>query len=96
MAVEVSVQRYLFMDGENIAKQYIDAPTDSSVSHCKSEQDNNRPDVFSANYIHDLESIWWILIWVLLGYRKAGSEESTEDYKSEISQRKKILPNYSA
>lgn len=54
MAVEVSVQRYLFMDGENIAKQYIDAPTDSSVSHCTSDQDNNRPDVFSANYIHDL------------------------------------------
>ena len=47
--------------------------------------------LFYFTYIHDLESIWWILIWVLLGYRKAGSEESTEDYKSEISQRKKNI-----
>ena len=47
--------------------------------------------LFYFTYIHDLESIWWIVIWILLEYRKAGFEESTENYKIEIDQRKKNI-----
>ena len=43
--------------------------------------------VFHANYIHDLESIWWILLWVILNFEKAGQEEYTEEYKEEIKER---------
>ena len=47
--------------------------------------------LFYSTYIHDLESIWWIIIWVLIEYRRAGFDESTEDYESEIAQRKKYI-----
>ena len=43
--------------------------------------------LFYANYIHDLESIWWILLWVLLKFQKAGYDEFTEDYQTKIERR---------
>ena len=47
-----------------------------------------------ANYIHDLESIWWIVIWTLFNYQEAslvasnGKEyrETSEAQKNTISQ----------
>ena len=43
--------------------------------------------IFWANYIHDLESIWWILIWTLLAYQKVGSENYSVQSRSEIQRR---------
>ena len=42
---------------------------------------------FWANYIHDLESIWWILIWTLLTYHKTGNDNYTPDTTIETQQR---------
>ena len=42
---------------------------------------------FWANYVHDLESIWWILIWTLLTYEKVGDGNNTPDSNLEIQRR---------
>ena len=42
---------------------------------------------FWANYIHDLESIWWILIWTLLTYERIEDGNYTPESVLEIQQR---------
>ena len=50
--------------------------------------------LFYFNYFHDLESIWWVIIWVLLECLKAGDEEYTEDYERKILQRRAVADEY--
>ena len=42
---------------------------------------------FWANYIHDLESIWWILIWTLLTYQKVGNENYALESNADVQRR---------
>ena len=50
--------------------------------------------LFYFNYFHDLESIWWVIVWVLLECLKAGDEEYTEDYERKILQRRAVADEY--
>ena len=52
---------------ENI--RYESTESGSNLS-CYSQPERHRIP-FWANYIHDLESIWWISVWVLYRFRKA-------------------------
>ena len=60
------------------------------IGHSDPPSPRRKP-LFYFTYIHDLESIWWIIIWVLIEYRRAGFDESTEEYESEIAQRRKYI-----
>ena len=43
--------------------------------------------MFYFNYIHDLESIWWILIWTLLTYQKVGDENYALESNADVQRR---------
>ena len=42
---------------------------------------------FWFSYIHDLESIWWILMWTLLKYQKAGDINNAVESSTEVQSR---------
>ena len=42
---------------------------------------------FWFSYIHDLESIWWVLIWTLLKYQKAGNADNAVESNTEVQKR---------
>ena len=54
--------------------------------------------LFYYNYLHDLESIWWVLIWFLLKYEKAGYKGTAENYittyKDRIKDRMEVSTIY--
>ena len=81
MAVEVAKQRRLY----NQFSMGIDVDVDSGPDDYKREQKEKKkepktPDAPMGvyyNYVHDLESVWWIAVWVLFNFEKkhAGSDE---------------------
>ena len=46
--------------------------------------------IFWSHYIHDLESIWWILIWTLLTYQKHSDEDHAVDPNTELERRMRV------
>ena len=43
--------------------------------------------IFWSHYIHDLESIWWVLIWTLLTYQKVSDENHAVDPNIDLERR---------
>ena len=84
MAVEVYARNYLFSKATKVAADYIGEKTSSEYSFCQSQQDEELPKQFWANYIHDLESIWWIVVWTYFLFKK-DTEEGTPTTKSELT-----------
>ena len=83
MAVEVTARNYLFSGTTKVAADYIGEKTSSEYSFCRSEQGSEHLKQFWANYVHDLESIWWIAVWTFYLFKKKDTEEGpTEDSKS--------------
>ena len=76
MAAEIALQSYLFLPPkerdtfERIRRRMLGGGGDPL-------SDSETEEVLWANYLHDLESIWWILIWVLFNFKKATNIEST-------------------
>lgn len=75
MAAEIALQSYLFLPPkerdtfERIRRRMLGGGDPLS--------DSETEEVLWANYLHDLESIWWVLIWVLFNFKKATNIEST-------------------
>ena len=72
MSVEVATRTLLFYEkksdqGEGPSYE----PTESCTASSSQSQPDKEDRPFWANYIHDLESIWWISVWILYKFRKA-------------------------
>ncbi|EGO04175.1 hypothetical protein SERLA73DRAFT_67889 [Serpula lacrymans var. lacrymans S7.3] len=74
MAVEVEAQRYNFKP--SLADPLADAPTSRSA--------------FRYNPLHDLESMWWIGVWMIFNHRDI--EEMEDNIKEQIQQTQILFP----
>ena len=72
MSVEISRQSYLFAklskdtdegkDSDDYERRQVDKE--------KNPRTDNTPKGIYYNYIHDLESVWWIAVWALFNFEK--------------------------
>ena len=72
MSIEVAAGKYLFTErgtGNDILSR-MDAYENEQTS--SDAQSNVGPGICN-NYIHDLESVWWITVWALFSFEKAMS-----------------------
>ena len=72
MAVEISRQSYLFAKlstntGESKGPDYY---IRRQMDKEKNPGLDDTPEGFYYNYIHDLESVWWIAVWALFNFEK--------------------------
>ena len=81
MPVEIAKQRCLY--NQRCINIDTDADSDSDDSEQEVANRNKKSETAGApmgvyyNYVHDLESVWWIAVWVLFNFEKkhAGSDE---------------------
>ena len=76
MAIEIANQKYLFRSGQFCQSTDTEAEmvaamraAEARYAVLKSEPDHNG---ISYNYIHDIESVWWVMIWALFTFEKEG------------------------
>ena len=72
MSVEISRQSYLFAklskdtdegkDSDDYERRQVDKE--------KNPRTDDTPEGIYYNYIHDLESVWWIAVWALFNFEK--------------------------
>ena len=78
MAVEVENQEYLYLEvnRESMLKACNVSSEDpySLSSHRRPVKSDKQ---FWTNYIHDLESIWWITVWILCRFQKHEKKRET-------------------
>ena len=60
----------------NLSSTYSLSTLSSSPGHDQSKQ-GSKP--FWANYIHDLESIWWIAVWLLYRFEQVERKRKTSE-----------------
>ena len=86
MAIEVAFQTYLHL---KIPKESLlercNVSSDKSCSSSSYNEPKKRCGSFWATYIHDLESIWWIVVWILHRFQKP--EEKRETSKKILKER---------
>ena len=72
MPVEISRQRYLFakLSKDTAEGKGPDDYMQRQVDKEKNPRANNTPKGIYYNYIHDLESVWWIAVWALFNFEK--------------------------
>ena len=72
MAVEISRQRYLFakLSKDTAEGKGLDDYMQRLMHKQKNPRANNTPKGIYYNYIHDLESVWWIAVWALFNFEK--------------------------
>ena len=57
MSVEVAAQKFLFVPSDT-------GPSSTELT-AETEQDKGTEVPFSHNHLHDLESLWWVAVWVV-------------------------------
>ena len=79
MAVEVAEQFYYNHQYDCLDVDALPGALTTETFNCPIAKDypnaEDHPQaegVFEANYVHDLESIWWILVWTWLNFDKKG------------------------
>ena len=72
MAVEISRQKYLFakLSKDTAKGKGPDDYMQRQVDKEKNPRAKNTPKGIYYNYIHDLESVWWIAVWALFNSEK--------------------------
>ena len=72
MAVEIARQRYLFakLSKDTAEGKGLDDYMQRLMHKQKNPRANNTPKGIYYNYIHDLESVWWIAVWALFNFEK--------------------------
>ena len=80
MAVEIARQRYLFakLSKDTAEGKGLDDYMQRQVDKEKNPRTDDTPEGIYYNYIHDLESVWWIAVWALFNFEKkdAGTNKS--------------------
>ena len=73
MAIEIAVQKYLFKP-EQLSQPEADFDAEMRANEARLEilrSKSDREGIF-YNYIHDIESVWWVMIWALFTFEKEG------------------------
>ena len=70
MAVEVADQVYYFSKQVTRTGKELDKIKQKHKAHEKNEETNDTSKGVYYNYIHDLESVWWIAVWALFNFEK--------------------------
>ena len=78
MAIEVACRAYHFMR-QNLSRKILKEREKKGyfVGKHRNLNDTAEPGIHH-NYIHDLESLWWILVWTTFVYEKKPYEMSAE------------------
>ena len=80
MAVEISRQSYLFakLSKDTAEGKGLDDYMQRQVDKKENPRTDDTPKGIYYNYIHDLESVWWIAVWALFNFEKkdAGTNKS--------------------
>jgi len=83
MAVEVALGKYYFTtDSEDTVDQVFDVHMDKLF-------EIQLPTSFAYNPLHDIESLWWVLLWVVLS--KVPSTTPSDDQDELRTHRDKVL-----
>ena len=77
MAIEVAHQAYFSSKAKDSAQASCNESSEGSHFSSSYGQPRQFCKVFWANYIHDLESIWWIAVWVLYRFQKPEQKRKT-------------------
>ena len=79
MAVEVADQVYYFSKQVTRTGKELDKIKQKHKAHEKNGETNDTSKGVYYNYIHDLESVWWIIVWALFNFEKkdAGTDSYT-------------------
>ena len=79
MAVEVADQVYYFSKQVTRTGKELDKIKQKHKAHEKNGETNDTSKGVYYNYIHDLESVWWIVVWALFNFEKkdAGTDSYT-------------------
>ena len=70
MAVEVAHQEYHFSKQPARAGKTLDDYIQEREAYEKNRETNDTSKRVYYNYIHDLESVWWIAVWALFNFEK--------------------------
>ena len=72
MAVEISRQSYLFakLSKDTAEGKGLVDYKQRHVDKRKNPRTDDTPEGIYYNYIHDLESVWWIAVWALFNFEK--------------------------
>ena len=72
MPVEISRQRYLFakLSKDTAEGKGLDDYMQRQVDKKENPRTDDTPKGIYYNYIHDLESVWWIAVWALFNFEK--------------------------
>ena len=74
MAVEVADQAYYFSEQSTGADKTLDDYIQELKAYEKNRETNDTSQGVFYNYIHDLESVWWIIVWALFNFEKKDTE----------------------
>ena len=74
MAVEVAHQVYYFSKQPARAGKTLDDYRQEHKAYEKNRKMNDTSKKVYYNYIHDLESVWWIVVWALFNFEKKDAE----------------------
>ena len=78
MAVEVADQAYYFSEQSTGAGKELDDYRQEHKAYEKNRETNDTSKGVFYNYIHDLESVWWIVVWALFNFEK--KDARTDSY----------------
>ena len=76
MAVEIARQRYLFakLSKDTAEGKGLDDYMQRLMHKEENPEQVGEPKGIYYNYIHDLESVWWIVVWALFNFEKKDAE----------------------
>ncbi|PAV18251.1 hypothetical protein PNOK_0673700 [Pyrrhoderma noxium] len=78
MPVEVADQVYYFSEQSTGAGKTMDDYIQEREAYEKNRETNDTSKGVYYNYIHDLESVWWIVVWALFNFEK--KDARTDSY----------------
>ena len=78
MPVEVADQVYYFSEQSTGADKTLDDYIQEREAYEKNRKTNDTSKGVYYNYIHDLESVWWIAVWALFNFEK--KDARTDSY----------------
>ena len=78
MPVEVADQAYYFSEQLTGAGKTLDDYIQEYKAYEKNQETNDTSEGVFYNYIHDLESVWWIAVWALFNFEK--KDARTDSY----------------
>src|SRR6267154_3390760 len=82
MSIEVAVQRYLFHPRQSRPSNFIEKVQEIKQlkERAATSTERNQPTIFpfAHNHLHDLESLWWVTVWIVFYNHFSKSQQPDE------------------